>query len=83
MPASHPDQQVLGLRLGREGYLPSPSRRSLTCCHFGSVRAITPPSVEGLRQSLPKMHGLAGVPATALSLINKKRRAANAVRREG
>ena len=28
--AGHPDQQVLGLHLGREDYLPSPSRLSET-----------------------------------------------------
>ena len=64
MPASHPDQQVPGLLLGREDYLPSPSRRSSAYLDFESIRAITPPSVEGLRQSLPKTHGLAGVPTT-------------------
>ena len=51
MQASHPDQQVPGLLLGREGWLPSPSRRSSACPDFGSIRASTPPPVEGERKS--------------------------------
>ena len=64
IPATHPGRQMLGLRLKQEGYFTSQSRRSAIYLDFGSIRAITPPSVEGLRQSLPKTHGLADVPTT-------------------